>query len=88
MKRPTIPVASVEVGKAYVSFHLMAAGNPKLLTGMSTELKARMQGKACFNFKTEDEALFQELDDLTARALEGFRKAGFVGDLPPQMDTD
>ncbi len=79
MKRERIPVAWVQIGKAYVSFHLMGVyGNSKLRESMSKELKKRMQGKTCFNFKVGDEKLFEELDGLTARACEVFRSAGFV----------
>ena len=79
MKSPTIPVAWVQIGKAYVSYHLMGVyGNAKLREGMSKELKARMQGKTSFNFKTPDEALLKELDHLTAQAIAGFRKAGYI----------
>lgn len=79
LKKPMIPVAWVEVGKAYVSFHLMGVyGNPKAGEGMSPALRARMQGKTCFNFKVADEALFQELEGLTERACEGFKTAGFI----------
>src|SRR5689334_987352 len=47
-RKPSIPVAWVQVGKAYVSYHLMGLyGNTRLLTGVSKELKARMQGKTC-----------------------------------------
>jgi hypothetical protein len=75
----TIPVAWVQTGKAYVSFHLMGVyGNPGLLAGCSKALKARMQGKSCFNFKTIDEPLFQELEQLTVESLAGMRKAGFI----------
>jgi len=77
LKRPTIPVAWVQIGKAYVSFHLMGIyGNAKLRAGMSKELKARMQGKTCFNFKSDDEALFNELEELTGQGMTAFRKAG------------
>ncbi len=70
---------AVRIGKAYVSYHLMPVyGHPPLLDGMSKKLKARMQGKACFNFKTEDEALFKELEDLTARGFTAFKKAGYI----------
>src|SRR5256714_14519449 len=49
LKRPILPVAWVQIGKAYVSFHLMGLyGNAKLLAGISKELRARMQGKTCF----------------------------------------
>src|SRR6266567_5432301 len=53
MRKRTIPVAWVQIGKAYVSYHLMGIyGNGKLLGRMSKEFKARMQGKTCFNFKS------------------------------------
>jgi hypothetical protein len=45
---------------------------------MSNELKARMQGKSCFNFTSDDEVLFTELEQLTVRGVAGFRKAGFI----------
>ncbi|HEV8377577.1 MAG TPA: hypothetical protein VGQ99_16380 [Tepidisphaeraceae bacterium] len=78
-RRPMLPVAWVGIGKAYVSFHLMGLyGNQKLQGGMSKELKARMQGKTCFNFKNSNEALFKELEQLTARGMADFRKAGFI----------
>ena len=71
------PIAWVEIGKGYVSFHHMAVyANPKLLNGCSKELKARMQGKSCFNFKKMDEPLFQELEQLTAAAHAAYRKPG------------
>jgi hypothetical protein len=79
MRKPMIPVGWVQIGKAYVSYHLMSVyGNHKLLEGMSKELKARMQGKTCFNFKSHDEALFQELERLTGQSLAAFKKAGFI----------
>ena len=79
MKKPAMPVAWIETGKAYVSYHLMGIyGNTELLDGISKELKARMQGKTCFNFKKVDEKVFQELDSLTARSIDAFRKSGFI----------
>src|SRR5260370_37993453 len=42
---------AVRIGKTYVSYHLMPVyGHPPLLDGISKKLKARMQGKACFNW--------------------------------------
>ncbi len=79
MRSPTMPVAWVQISKAYVSFHLMGVyGQPKLMDGHSKELKARMQGKSCFNFKTVDEALFAELARLTAASLTGMRQTGYI----------
>lgn len=79
LKHPVMPIAWVQIGKAYVSFHLMGIyGNARLLDSMSQELKARMQGKTCFNFKTEDDVLFRELDKLTAESIAGFKNAGFI----------
>jgi hypothetical protein len=81
MKRPTIPVAWVQIGKAYVSYHLMGVyGSATLRDDISKELKARMQGKTCFNFRSNDEALFKELEQLTEQGIAGFRKAGFISD--------
>jgi hypothetical protein len=45
---------SVRLGKAYVSFHLMPLYMcPALATRIAPVLKKRMQGKTCFNFKTD-----------------------------------
>jgi hypothetical protein len=77
-KRPRIPVAWVEVGKAYVSYHLMGVTDPSVQAGMSKALKARMQGKTCFNFTASDPALFTEVDALTAASIAALRKSGFI----------
>jgi hypothetical protein len=42
---------------------------PDLLGNISPELKQRMQGKSCFNFKTIDERLLTELAELTAQSV-------------------
>ena len=63
---------SVRMGKAYVSFHLLPLYMNEALTAtVSPALKKRMQGKACFNFKTPpDAALLADLERLTR---DGFR---------------
>jgi hypothetical protein len=69
------PIAWVEIGKAYVGFHHMGVYcSPELLTEVSKKLIARMQGKSCFNFKTMDEPLFEELEKLTMQAFESFKQ--------------
>jgi hypothetical protein len=74
-----MPIAWVEIGKNYVSFHHMGVyARPDLLKGMSKKLKARMQGKSCFNFTSVDKPLFAELEQLTVRTLEAFRQAPFM----------
>jgi len=78
-RRSKIPVAWVQIGKAYVSYHLMGIYmNAALQREISTSLKTRMQGKSCFNFKTNDEELLKELDSLTSRALDIFRRGNHV----------
>jgi hypothetical protein len=73
------PIAWVVVGKAYVSFHHMGVyARPDLLNSVSKELKARMQGKSCFNFKSVDTVLFAELEELTVRGFDAFRQAPFM----------
>src|SRR5437660_10844661 len=75
LRKPSIPVAWVHIGKAYVSCHLMPLyGNSKLHDRMSKELKARMQGKTCLNFKRNDEELFKEVEELTATGLASFKR--------------
>ncbi len=77
-KKP-FPIAWVAIGKAYVSFHHMGVyARPDLMKGVSKALKARMQGKSCFNFTAVDPALFAELEDLTVRAFDAFRGAPFM----------
>ena len=69
--------ASVQIKKNYVSYYLMPVYcNPSLLEGMTPELKRRMQGKSCFNFKKEDPALLEQLAALTAKGLEDYQKDG------------
>jgi len=78
-KRPTIPVAWVEIGKTDVSYHLMGVyGDAALRNSMSKELRARMQGKTCFNFTSHDEARLTELETLTSKSIASFKKAGFI----------
>ena len=62
---------SVRLGKAYVSFHLVPLYMcPELAKGVSPALKKRMQGKACFNFKSDPgPELVADLKRLTAAGL-------------------
>jgi hypothetical protein len=70
---------SVKTGKAYVSYHLMAVyAFPDLLDAASSDLKKRMQGKSCFNFRTPDPKLFKELDRLTGDGYRRFKQEGFI----------
>lgn len=67
---------AVTIKKNYVSFHLMPVYVfPELLKGISPDLKKRMQGKSCFNFKQVDQKLFKEVERLTKRGFDEFRKA-------------
>jgi hypothetical protein len=71
--------ACVRTMKNYVSFHLMPIYmNPKLNGALSSNLKKRMQGKACFNFTEVDPALFAELKSLTKAGAECFAKLGYL----------
>jgi protocatechuate 3,4-dioxygenase beta subunit len=67
---------AVKKGKAYVSMHLMPLYmNHALLKTVSPELKKRMQGKACFNFKAQPEPeLLSELARLTDAGLKNWRE--------------
>jgi hypothetical protein len=68
-----------ELGKSYVSYHLVPVyGCPDLVEKLSERLRARMQGKACFNFQAAEPALFEELTRLTERGFRAFKKAGYA----------
>ena len=47
--------------------------------GISPELKKRMQGKSCFNFKDVDEKLFKELAALTEISYKRLKEVTFFG---------
>lgn len=70
---------AVQLKKNYVSYHLMPVyTDPDLLETVSPELKKRMQGKSCFNFKAVNPVLFGELTALTEAALERYKQHGYV----------
>jgi hypothetical protein len=70
---------AVQLKKSFVSFHLMPVYvKPELLDAISPELKARMQGKSCFNFKEVDKSLFKQLAALTKAGLASYKEQGFV----------
>jgi hypothetical protein len=71
---------SVRRGKAYVSFHLVPIYmNPALTKSISPALKKRMQGKACFNFKTDpDPELIDELKRLTEAGFNQWNEKKWV----------
>jgi hypothetical protein len=66
---------SIQIKKNYVSFYLMPVYMyPELLKGVSPDLKKHMQGKSCFNFKKVEPGLFEELERLTRKGAEIFKK--------------
>jgi hypothetical protein len=76
---------AVRIGKAYVSFHLMPVyASSELHQTISPELKKRMQGKSCFNFRTPDQKLFQELAQLTKAGFEKFNDPEFLQKILPK----
>ena len=63
--------------KSYVAFHLFPVYVfPDLLKGISPELKRRMQGKTCWNFKKAEEALFAELEGIVKASFQRFAEFG------------
>jgi hypothetical protein len=70
---------AVRAGKAYVSYHLFPLYVcPGLAETMSPELRKRMQGKSCFNFRRIPEpALLDELRSLTAESFRRLRTQQF-----------
>jgi len=72
----------VRLGKNYVSFYLMSVyASPDMLKNMSPELRKRMQGKSCFNFKEVDQKLFAELKALTKDGAAKFSDKKYLEEL-------
>jgi len=71
---------SVRLGKAYVAFHLMPLYmNEELTATISPELKKRMQGKTCFNFKaTPEPEQLAELKRLTDAGYKSFQAKDWI----------
>lgn len=70
---------AAQTKKNYVSFYLMPVYMyPELLDDISPELRRRMQGKSCFNFKTAEPALLEELAALAQHSFERLQKEGLV----------
>ncbi len=64
---------SLRVGKSYVSLHLMPLYMcPVLNQSISPALKKRMQGKTCFNFRSDPEP--ELLAELKRLAEDGFKQ--------------
>ena len=70
----------MQIRKSYVAYHLYPVyTNPELLEGLSEDLKKRMQGKSCFNFKKEiSEEQLHEIRELTAKSFETFVEQEFI----------
>ena len=78
-KNDTLYFGGVEIKKNYVSYHLFALYMfPEMLKNISPELKKRMQGKSCFNFKKEDDKLFAELKRLTEICFKKYKSEKFL----------
>lgn len=74
-----LPFGSVEILKSYVSYHLFPVYVfPDLLDELSSGLRARMQGKSCFNFRTVTESQRRELETLTRKGLRRFAAEGLL----------
>ena len=71
---------SVHTGKAYVSFHLVPLYLcPALKQKIPPDLMKRMQGKACFNFKSVPEkAVLVELKRLTGACLDEWKRLNWL----------
>jgi len=69
---------AAQIKKNYVSFYLMPVYMyPELLKDISPELRKRMQGKSCFNFKKAEPDLFNELASLTRKGVDRFKKGNY-----------
>jgi len=67
------------IKKNYVSYHLMPVYVfPELVAHISPQLRKRMHGKSCFNFRNAEEVLFEELEALTEQGYRKYRDSQYV----------
>ena len=71
---------AVQIRKSYVAYHLYPVyTNPELLDEISDNLKKRMQGKSCFNFKKEiTEEQLNGIKELTKKSYKKFIENGYI----------
>lgn len=68
---------AVQLKKNYVSVHLMPIyADAGLRAQVPAELEKRMQGKSCFNFKTQEPELFDRLEGLIAVCAKAWATPG------------
>jgi hypothetical protein len=53
-------------------------GNSNLLEHMSKNLKVRIQGKICFNFKAREKALSTEFEQATIQGIADVTRAEYI----------
>jgi hypothetical protein len=71
--------SSVMIRKNYVSFHLMPVYAFPDLLDHAGDLRTRMQGKSCFNFRQLDDAQVAALAALVRRGYERYAAEGLLG---------
>ena len=71
---------AVQIRKSYVAYHLYPVyTDPELLDDISDDLKKRMQGKSCFNFKKEiTKEQLKELTQLTKTGYNKYIEHGYI----------
>jgi len=63
--------AAVQQKASYVALHVFPVYvRPQLLDTLSADLRARMQGKSCFNFKRSEQVPCEEVRNLLQAAFE------------------
>jgi hypothetical protein len=72
--------SSVTIRKHYVSFHLMPVYAYPDLLDHAGDLRTRMQGKSCFNFRQLDDAQVEALAGLVRRGYERYAAEGLLGE--------
>lgn len=66
--------AAVQLKTSYISLHIFPVYcHPELLNDVSAALRARMQGKSCFNFKTIEQAPKAEVAKLLKAAFDSLK---------------
>lgn len=80
VKNKDVFFGAVQIRKSYVAYHLYPVyTHPELLDEISDDLKKRMQGKSCFNFKKEiTEEQLNRINELTKASYKKYVENDFI----------
>ena len=78
-KRTEVYFAGAVIQKSFVGFYFMPMySNPEFVESLPPELKKCIKGKACFNIRKADQALFKQIDRMTREGVRMYERNKWI----------